>query len=490
MDLRDYVRTLGKRWRIVVLMALLGIAGAVAATLLTTPTYQAKTQLFVSTTTGSSVSDAVAGSSFAQQRVKSYAEIIDSPRVLNTVVNDLNLDVSATELASRVKATVPLGTTLINVSVEDTNAEQAAKIADAVSAQFARYVGQIETPTADGTSLVKVSVVRPAEVPGTPISPRTKLNLALGLIVGLALGIGLALLRESIDTTMKSEDDLEDVARTTGQPLPILGSIAKDPAAAKRPLIVHSDPQSPRAEAFRQVRTNLQFVDIDNPPRSIVITSSLPEEGKSTTAANLAITLAQAGLRVALVEADLRRPRLATYMGLEGAAGLTDVLVGRAKLQQMLVPWGGLSLSVLPSGRSAPNPSELLGSHAMLSVIRELEQTFDIVLLDAPPLLPVTDAAVMSALAGGAILIVRLGSTTHDQVESGVESLKSVDARLLGVVMTMGKAKSARSTYGYDYSKPEGGSSSPASSGRRSSGGARDVVPTSAEPTRRGRGRR
>jgi len=455
VELRDYVRTLGKRWKLVTACALLGLAIAGGITVIATPVYQARTQLFVAVKTDpSNISSAFQGTSFTEQRVKSYAAIINNPNVLQPVINEQNLRVSAQKLATEVSASVPLDTNLISVLVRDPDAQKAARIADAVSAEFATYVAQIEQTDSKGDSLVKVSVVRPAEVPTVPISPRVKLNLVLGLLLGLAVGIGAALLRENLDTTVKNEDDLEAIAHDLGRPLNVIGAITKDPGAAKAPLIVNADPQSKRAEAFRQLRTNLQFVDIDNPPRSIVITSSLAVEGKSTTAANLAITLAQAGLRVALVEADLRRPKLATYMGIEGAVGLTDVLVGRAKATDLMQSWGNLPLSFLPSGRPAPNPSELLGSRAMLNLLRELEVSHDIVLLDAPPLLPVTDAAVMSALAGGALLVVRVNSTTRDQVEEAAEALYAVDARLLGVVLSMVPNRGRKNTYGYEYAYP------------------------------------
>ena len=454
MDLRDYMRTLVKRWKLIAGFAALGLLGATAASLLATPVYQANTQLFVAVKADpNDTSSALQGTSFTSQRVKSYAAIVNSPRILQPVISQLNLRMSPSALASEVSASVPLDTNLITVSVTNTDPQSAARIADAVGAAFSSYISEIEQVDSQGNSLVKASVVRPAESPGTPVSPRLKLNLALGLIVGLAIGVGLAVLREHLDTSVKDEDDIEAISNDLGRQLNVIGAIGKDPTAAKMPLIVNADPQSKRAEAFRQLRTNLQFVDVDNPPRSIVVTSSVANEGKSTTAANLAITLAQAGLRVALVEADLRRPKLANYMGVERAVGLTDILVGRATATEVMHPFGTLPLKFLPAGRPAPNPSELLGSRAMLTLLRELENSHDIVLLDAPPLLPVTDAAVMSALAGGALLVVRADSTTREQVEEAAEALYTVDARLLGVVLSIvpGRRKSA---YDYHYAYP------------------------------------
>ena len=452
MDLRDYALVLRKRWRLIALCTLLAVGASLAATLAATPMYQASAQLFVSTATGvdGNVAGLQQGGQFAQQRVKSYADIVDSPPVTEAVVEELGLRRSPRALADAIEASAPLDTVLINVDVTDEDAAKAQRIANAVAERFTEVASELETPEGEQASPVKVSVVRTADLPEAPVSPRPRLNLALGLLVGLAVGVGAAVLRETLDTSVKSPEDVQDSLE-----LATLGLIAYDPDAGKRPLIVHVDPQSTRAEAFRQLRTNLQFVDIDKAPRSIVVTSSVPQEGKSTTTCNLAIALTQAGLRIILVEADLRRPRLADYLGIEGAVGLTDALVGRAELADLMQPWGDGQLRVLASGPTPPNPSELLGSQQMGELLRELEGQCDLVLLDAPPLLPVTDAAVLTAHASGAMLVVRSGSTTREQAKRAVEILRAVDAHLYGAVLNMVPTKGPGAYrygyYGYGY---------------------------------------
>ena len=450
MELRDYIRVLRKRWRLVALLALLCLGGATAATLAATPVYQADTQLFVSTQGGDDASQLLQGSSFTQQRVKSYADIVTSPIVLQPVIEQLSLSTTPQALAKQITAEAPLDTVLINVSVKDESPAQAQKIADEVGKTFGTVVMDLEKPSRSGATPVKVSVVRSPDLPTAPVSPNTKLNLALGLLVGLALGVGAAVLREVLDTSVKGESDVKQVTDTA-----VIGGIAYDPEAPNRPLIVQTDPHSTRAEAFRQLRTNLQFVDAANHPRSIVITSSVPGEGKSTTTANLAITLAAAGSRTCLVEGDLRRPRVAQYMGLEGAVGLTSVLIGRAELDDVLQPWGNGNLHVLACGPVPPNPSELLGSSAMDEVLRELEKRYDYVIIDAPPLLPVTDAAVVSKLAGGAVVVAASGKINRDQLGKALTTLDNVGARVLGVVMnflpTKGPDAYAYYAYGYQY---------------------------------------
>ena len=215
--------------------------------------------------------------------------------------------------------------------------------------------------------------------------------------------------------------------------------------------MVHA-PSASRAEAFRQLRTNLQFVDIEHPLRSVVVTSSVPGEGKSTTTCNLAITLAQAGLQVILVEGDLRRPRIADYMGMERAVGLTSVLLGRTQLDDALQAWGDGALQVLASGPLPPNSSELLGSQGMQDLLRELENRADIVLIDAPPLLPVTDAAVLGTLTSGLVMLIRSNQTRREQVARAVATVNAVGATLLGGVLNMVPTRGPDSySYGYGY---------------------------------------
>ncbi|MFP5333808.1 MAG: polysaccharide biosynthesis tyrosine autokinase [Actinomycetes bacterium] len=465
MELRDYIRVLRKRWRFIVLLAVLAVAGAVAASLLATPQYEARTQLFVSTQASGSAGELLQGSNFTQQRVKSYATIMNTPAVLQPVIDDLDLDVTPAQLAQQVSAEAPLDTVLINVSVRDESPEQAAAIANAVGAAFAELAaGQLEEPGADGRSPVRISTVDPADPPSAPVSPDLRLNLALGLLVGLALGIGAAVLRETLDTSVRGEDDVRQVTDAS-----VLGGIAWDEEAPSRPLIVQASPQSTRSEAFRQLRTNLQFVDVANHPRSIVVTSSVPGEGKSTTVANLAITMAAAGTRVCLVEADLRRPKVTDYMGVDRSVGLTTVLIGQADLDDVLQPWGRNELYLLPSGQVPPNPSELLGSAAMDKLLRRLEDTFDVVIIDAPPLLPVTDAAVLAKLADGAVVIVGSQKVNRDQLGKALSNLETVGARVLGVVLNLlpTKGPDAYSYYSYGYaSYDEKSTGSPPPSGR------------------------
>ncbi len=446
VELRDYLRVLHKQWRLVVLCILLAVGAAAVATLQATPLYRSSVTFFVSTP-GEDTSQAYTGGLFSQQRVRSYADIVAGPATARAVA-DAVPEVAAGEIVDNVTANVVPDTVLLEATVANPSPRRAELIAQGIATSFPDVITALEAPPGGGASPIKVSVVEPPALPTDPVSPRPERNLALALVLGLLLGVGAAVLRESLDRTVKSPDDARDAAGAS-----TIAALTYDRSTADRPLIVADDPRSVRSEAFRQLRTNLQFVQVDGQLRSFVLTSSVAQEGKSTTACNLAITMAQAGLRVCLVEGDLRRPRVAEYLGMEGAAGLTDVLIGRHPVEDVLQPWGDGLLEVLPSGPLPPNPSELLASRGMRELVQALQSRVDLVLVDGPPLLPVTDSAIIATLTDGAVLCVRAGRTRKEQLAHAAEALRAVDARTLGVVLTMVPAKGpdAYHAYGSSY---------------------------------------
>ena len=259
-------------------------------------------------------------------------------------------------------------------------------------------------------------------------------------MIGLIIGAIGAALREVTDTSVRSVQVLREL---TGSPT--LAAIDLDRGAGRRPLVVGSDADPARAEAFRSLRANLRFAGAGALPRSVAITSSVAEEGTTTIACNLAIALAEAGARVILVDADLRRPRIADYLGIEAPTGLTNILSYGTAVADVLRPWGPASLSVLPAGPVSTGASELLVSPRFLATLRELEGQADIVIVDAPPLLDVSDAAIIARGCSGAMLVTRQGRTRHEQVVQAVERLMVVRAVLLGTVLNFAQPASRTS---------------------------------------------
>ncbi|MBU8868288.1 polysaccharide biosynthesis tyrosine autokinase [Paenarthrobacter aromaticivorans] len=445
MELRTYLHVIRKRWISILLVTALAVLVALGQTLTQTPTYDAHSQLFVSVKGGNSATDVTQGNMFAQNRVTSYVSLATSPRVLQAVADDLNLPGGSRKLAGRVAASAPPQTVLIDITASDADPELAARIANSTADELIKGVASVED-----VSLVKLSVFERAEPPVSPSSPRPMMNLILGLVAGLLLGLGLAFIREVLNTRLRTQDDIERVVSAG-----ILGTFVGDPSLEKTPVLTQGDPYSPRAEGFRQLRTHLSFTNLGGGHQSVVVSSSIPGEGKTSTAVNLAIMLAESGTRVLLIDADLRRPRVANYLGLEGSVGLTGVLTGSVALEDAIQTWGPAGqLHVLASGRLAPNPSELLGSSTMDKLLTHLESEYEVVIIDAPPLLPVTDPAVLAANASGILLVVSVdGRTKKADLARAVTNIEAVRARMLGVVINRLPATKGDHNY-YDY-KPQ-----------------------------------
>ncbi|WP_241978805.1 polysaccharide biosynthesis tyrosine autokinase [Cryobacterium sp. Hh7] len=424
MELRDYIRILRDSWILIVAATCQAVSAASVFSIVQTPTSSTTSKAVVLTESGGTTSDLVQGAKFAVARVKTYARLATTPLVLLPVIESLDLRSTAVELAKRIAVSAPLDTSIRDISVTDTDPIRAAEIANAVAQSLTDEVKKVEQPDdPTAASPVKLPRVQVATVPTSTVSPNVPLHFAWGALVGLALGVGLAVLRETLDTRIRTQRDVEQITD-----VPVIGGILFHPKAIERPLIVHADPRSSRAESFRTLRTNLQYLDVERAERSFMITSSIGSEGKSTTSANLAISLADSGARVLLVDADLRRPRVADYMNIEGGVGLTDVLIGRAALSDVIQPWGRGQLFVLLAGHIPPNPSEMLGSSRMKQVIEDFNRTFDVVIFDSPPLLPVTDAAILAKSVGVAILIVAAGRTQKAQLKGAIAALASVGA--------------------------------------------------------------
>lgn len=432
LDLRSHLAALRRFWRSILAVALMSLAVAATLSYATKPTYETRVTFFVSASV-SATNTPLQADEYAQRRVNSYVGVVDSERMAQVVITNTGLSLQPSDIMRMTSASVQPDTVLLNVRVTSGSAQESLVVARSIAANLDGVIARLDGSGTRGA--VNLRVLSGPTLNPDPVAPRKKLNLALGLLIGLGLGVAQALVRLQLDRSVRGREQLVEA---TG--LPALGVLHLESSAKSSPVLVPRSSRSPLAEGFRQLRTNLRFVDAASPVEVLVVTSSVEREGKTSTAANLAQSFAESGRRVLLVDADLRKPKLGQYLDLEEAAGLTDVLIGEVSLADVAQMWGPDGLAVLTSGPVPPNPSELLGSPAMEKFVREARNEYELVIIDTPPLLPVTDGAVTSVLADGVLLLVRYGRTRLEQVQQSIDTLSSVDARVLGSVLTMAVA--------------------------------------------------
>jgi len=429
---REYLDIARERWRFILAGLLLGLLAAGLLSYFLPRQYAATVTVMVTAQASADPAAAADSVEISSQRIHTYVELMRSRRLAGDVIAALGLAATPEQLAERITVSSAPDSVLLTAAVTDGSPDQAIRIANSAAEQFIRNVAEIEQPTDPARPpLVIGQVFEAAEPPAELVAPRPLLYLVLGASFGLALGLVTALLRHSLDSTVKTRRQLEDALGT-----PVLGVIGRDAKIVNSPLVIYGDPQAPLAEAFRQLRTNIQFMDVDNAHKVILVTSPSQSEGKSTTVCNLGLALAEAGTSVLILDADLRRPSVARCLGVDGTIGLTNVLVNRVRIERAVLPLAP-ALDVLPSGLMPPNPSELLGSDRMVNLLAELRRSYDVILVDTSPLLPVTDAAVLAPRADGVLIMVRYGKTRIQDLQAAKDSLGAVSGRILGSVLTM-----------------------------------------------------
>lgn len=431
------------RWWVVLLAGLVGSVLAVAVCLVQTPVYESSAQLYVTSGIGSdSATAAYQGSMASQQRVASYVDLVTSDAVLRNALAGSPLSMSVADASSHVFAESKPETVLLTVSAKDSDPVSAAALANAVAKSLVSYVDSLERPSNGSAPLAKLTVVTPAVAAASPVSPDVLSLVAYGFIGGIAVGCCIVFILFRIDNRISDETEL---SRVSG--LAVLSSIEYDEGSKGSRLLAR--PSSVGSEGFRRLRVNLAFSRVDDPPRSLLVTSASEAEGKSTVSVNLAIALAEAGASVILVDADLRRPTIAPSLGLSADFGLTSVLLDSAKLEDVVQSTDFTGLSVLGSGPIPPNPSELLGSRRALDVASSLREGFDFAVFDSPPILPVADALEGAQWVDGVIVVARSGVTTRQELSTAVDRLETVGAQVLGCVLNSVSAK--RWDRGYSY---------------------------------------
>lgn len=452
MESNRVLRVIRYHWMTVIVLMALGAAGALAYAWSVPREYTARADVFVAVTGSSTTGELAQSSNFSQQQARNLSTVATREIVLAPVIDELGLEDSTVQLRARVSTAVPLNTSMISISAVDPSPREAARIANLVAAELAEVVPTL-SPQVDGSSPIRLRVIENAVPPNLPSAPQTPMLVILGALGGLVVAAVVVLLRLMFGTRVRT---VEQAQETVGAA--VIGTVSADRTADRAPLALVTAPHSLRAEDYRRLRGNLRFVQASQEHRVFVFTSSVPSEGKSTTAANAAVALAATGASVCLVEADLRRPSLSRILDLPPDLGFTNVIAGEATLDDALVAWGPDRLHVLLAGPVPPNPSELLESDRALDVLGSLRAAHDIVLIDAPPVHPVADAAVLARLFGGAVLVVGAGRARERDVRRAVARLTSVGATIHGIVLNLARPSRAdRRSYATYAVAPDAG---------------------------------
>lgn len=431
MTIADLLALTRQRIGAIILGLVIGIVAAGGYLALTPVTYQASSTAYVRVAMPDSQNqDAQTGqyyqaSQLASQKVKAFVPVFTSQVVAQGVIDALGLDMTPAALAARTSASNEVNSLTIKVSAEGDSPEQAQTIADETVRQGAKQVKALEGQS----SPVEVVLMSSSALAEPVRSPSVAKIGAVGVLGGLVLGYGLAFLRALLDRKIRTTADIASALEA-----PVLGSlpVSKD---VDRWGQDRSDGAWRVEESLRKLRTNLRYTRVDGELGSVLVSSSVQGEGKSTVAKNLARVMALAGRDVVLVEADLRRPVVAERFGIRaGQPGLSQLLLGAVSLDDVLWPTGVEGLSVIPAGDTPPNPSELLGSERMAELIRYLAQDH-VVVLDGAPVLPVTDSVSLSRVVDGVLLVASAGSTTTDQVRMASEQITQAGGHVLGTAL-------------------------------------------------------
>lgn len=438
VTIRELLATLRQRWLIIVATFWVVILGTAWLTLQTPPVYESSTRVYLLAS-----GDGGSGNLYNMpgSEKETLIQVASSPVILDAVREQLGY---GSDVPMTVTASTSGDTNLMDVTVRSDHPQRAADIATAVPQQLAAVARDFAPSLNQSGQTVEAQVISPAHANPRAVEPNVIRNLAIGGLAGLMLGLAFALARQALDLRVRTADDVKALSDR-----PVLSSIPVRKGDDPHAIYLDLDPFGPQAEAVRRLRTNMMFVDVTTGKHSFVVTSSLPGEGKTTTAINLGLSMSDAGTKVLLIDADLRHPSVAANMGLEGAVGLTTVLLGEADIDDVVQRWGGTNLHVLAAGEIPPNPSELLGSAKMQELFEHLSTKFDFILVDSPPVLPVTDAVVIEKLTGGMLMVVASGDTRKRHVSEALRALETAEAHIAGFVLT--KAPSTGSDYYYHY---------------------------------------
>jgi len=418
---------LRRGWPTVLLIAAIGVGLAALYLSVAPKRYETTATILVSTNNSGTTNDMQLGSQFAMTNSETYADLVKSEGVMRAVAQQIRPVRSVESLEEVITAGRRELTSLIDVKATAGSAIEAASIANTVATTATEVIPTL-VPRAN-RSLISLEVVRSARAPSSALSPDTSRVLALGLVAGLSLGLGITIVSQALDTRLRRPEDLAQLTKA-----PLLAVLPRPKRAQRAAIVVRDDPASAAVETYRSLRTNLSYLE-DGSRRSLLFTGVAEDRVGVQVPVNLAWSIAQAGRRVLLIDLDLRQSVIGDILNLRGRAGIADVLAGEVELEDVVHKTSQSGLCVALSGTTQPSPSDLLSNPVMERVLRSAEEDYDYVVLHAPPLLTFTDAAVVSRVAGQTLVTVSAGHTRALELTTALGSLSNVRVEPLGLVL-------------------------------------------------------
>ncbi len=457
MTIADLLRVLRKHIATAVIAFAVVFAAVAAFTFLSPAKYTSTAELFA-TYTGQQDStqnsnEMNSGASYLSTQIKTYPQLIKTQAVLEPVIQDLSLNMSVDDLSKMVTATNPTNTFMVDIAVESRDAQQSSDIANSVAKNLSKQISSSLYTDGTSKSPIQLTVVQKAQVPDSPSSPKIPLYLAAGFILAVIVAIGMALLKDVMNTKV---DGIDDAKTLTGSSA--LGTVARAEVMSRSKPVVVCEPSSREAEEFRRIRTNISFLSPNSEEHGhlIVITSTEPSEGKTTISINTAAALAEDGKTILLIDADLRHPSVARVLGIEGNVGLSHILSGQASPRDVVQPYWKSNLHLLPAGKRPGNASILLNSDMMTEMVEQALAQYDYVILDTAPLSVANDAAVFGKRADGIVMVVGKGIAEKKELKATIDGLNTNEIPLLGFVLNFADPKKIHSKNYYYYDTPSG----------------------------------
>lgn len=456
ITLADLIAMVRKHFVGALITCLVVVVATAAYTFLVPKKYEATAQLLAMA--GQNIVDAgnsnaaqlSAGASYLNSQIATYPQLVKTEAVLQPVIDKLGLEETASDLAEQITATNPSNTMMVNITAETRDPQMSQDIANAVADSLSSQVSTNLKTLDKDKAPVTLSVVQEAQFPESQSSPKTKLFLAAGLVLGIILGVVYAVVRELLNTKVSSTQDARSILGTSA-----IGTVPDDEILDTTQPAIIAQPNSIVAEEYRRIRTNLSFFNVDGEEgkgQLIVITSATPSEGKTTTATNTAVALAELGKKVLLIDADLRHPSVAEEMALNGRTGLVHILSGQLTPTDVVQSYWKPNLHILPAGKRPANASILLNSTTMTMLVEQAQTQYDYVIIDTAPMSVANDAVILGKLAQGVVMVVGKNRADKHELQENAEALRTAQVPILGYVLNFADPKKIHAHNYYYYS--------------------------------------